>query len=172
MPFRKVYQEVTGKILPLRARPSIAYPRGVAPSKTLILAMEEQNKPNVTVAKQAKGEVKRVELLQEAVQWCKDTEATAGKCLELPRFKSLKHRTIHRRLTGEVKMGASKNSHSRVMTNSEEGHNFRFRAKTTHEVVEAPFYFFALQLGLCQIEYKFENSVPRESRIARRDPGI
>ena len=43
---------------------------------------------------------------------------------------------------------------------------------TTHEGVEAPFYFSALQLRLCQIEYKFENSVPTESRIARRDPGM
>ena len=67
MPFHKVHYEVTGKNFLLRARPSIAYPRGVAPSKTLILAREEQNKAKVTVAKQAKGEVKRVELLQEAV---------------------------------------------------------------------------------------------------------
>jgi hypothetical protein len=42
----------------------------------------------------------------------------------------------------------------------------------THEGVEAPFYFSALQLRLCQIEYEFENSVTTESRIARRDPGI
>jgi hypothetical protein len=38
--------------------------------------------------------------------------------------------------------------------------------------VEAPFYFSALQLRLCQSEYKFENCVPKESRFARRDAGI
>ena len=42
--------------------------------------MEDPEKPNVTVANQARREVKRVVTIEAAVEWCKEKGITAGKC--------------------------------------------------------------------------------------------
>jgi hypothetical protein len=61
-------------------------------------AMKELKKPKCTVAERTKREAARIETLNAAVQWCKDNDSSAGKCLKLPQFKHLVKKTVQRRI--------------------------------------------------------------------------
>jgi hypothetical protein len=81
--------------------------------------MKELKKPKCTVAERTKREAARIETLNAAVQWCKDNDSSAGKCLKLPQFKHLVKKTVQRRINGS-KPGAGKGTSQRVLTDGEE----------------------------------------------------